>query len=97
MADIFNALEEARAEVARLERAIAQGPCIEFGHTWRSRGGMNAGCSRDCGCSVPVHECTKCGDCDYGDNAEAAEKRRQCAELNAPIGSSAQPATGGKS
>lgn len=51
-------------------------------HDWKSRGGCNAGCSKDCACSVPVHECTRCGDCDYGINAEAIEIRKHCP--NAP-------------
>lgn len=47
-------------------------------HAWRSVGGCNAGCSKDCACSVPVHECAACGDCDYGKNAEADEVRANC-------------------
>lgn len=49
------------------------------GHDWRVIGGCNAGCSHDCGCSVPVHECSRCGDCDYGDNEDAAAVRADCA------------------
>lgn len=52
--------------------------CSAQGHDWKSRGGCNAGCDDDCACSVPVHECTRCGDCDYGDNEEAEEVRRDC-------------------
>lgn len=48
------------------------------GHTWVSRGGCNAGCDDDCACSVPVHECAHCGDCDYGQNEEADEIRANC-------------------
>lgn len=51
-------------------------------HDWKSRGGCNAGCHKDCQCSVPVHECTRCGDCDYGQNEEADEVRRECRERN---------------
>ncbi len=47
-------------------------------HDWRSTGGCNAGCGPDCCCSVPVHECAACGDCDYGDNEEAREVRADC-------------------
>lgn len=47
-------------------------------HDWRSTGGANAGCGPDCSCSVPVHECAGCGDCDYGQNEEADEIRRDC-------------------
>lgn len=40
----------------------------------------NAGCDDNCQCSVPVNVCARCGDCDYGDNADAIEIRRHCAE-----------------
>lgn len=79
MADrLTEALESAKAEVLRIEREIAQGPCREYGHTWKSMGGCNAGCGDDCSCSVPVHKCTKCGDCDYGDNADAEQVIEGC-------------------
>ncbi|MGY0790893.1 hypothetical protein ACW7BJ_16125 [Azospirillum argentinense] len=29
---------------------------------------------------MPVHRCEACGDCDYGDNTEAAEVQADCAE-----------------
>ena len=45
-------------------------------------GGRNAGCDDDCRCSVPVHVCQKCGDCDYGDNADADETLSICASLS---------------
>jgi len=57
--------------------------CVAGNHEWKHIGGCNAGCGNDCACSVPVHECRRCGDCDYGDNAEAVEARRRCAE-NSP-------------
>lgn len=79
MAKLTEALERAEAEVAALKRQIAQGPCREYGHTWESYGGCNAGCSDVCGCSVPVNVCSKCGDCDYGDNEEAETVRTNCA------------------
>ncbi|RWN60262.1 hypothetical protein [Mesorhizobium sp.] len=82
MADLSERLEAARAEVTRLEREIAQGPCREYGHHWQSYGGANAGCSDECGCSVPVNVCSKCGDCDYGDNEEADQVRKHCEEMN---------------
>lgn len=70
-----------------LDRLIAQAgvlaggdhPCTVLGHKWEHRGGANCGCP-DGHCSVPVHECKGCGDCDYGDNPEAHETRRQCRE-----------------
>lgn len=52
----------------------------ERGHDWQSIGGCNAGCDEVCGCSVPVNTCTRCGDCDYGENADAEQIRRLCEE-----------------
>lgn len=52
----------------------------ERGHDMKHVGGKNAGCSHDCGCSVPVYVCTRCGDCDYGDNDEAKQTMADCAE-----------------
>ncbi len=51
----------------------------EGGHDWQSIGGCNAGCGEECGCSVPVYTCTRCGDSDYGENAEAEDIRNECA------------------
>jgi ribosomal protein L29 len=77
-------LDAARAEVARLERQAAAATCAEIGHRWVSLGGCNCGCEGNGreygGCSVPVHECAICGDCDYGENHDAEEVRRRCAE-----------------
>jgi hypothetical protein len=73
-------IDAARAELARLERLATVAPCAAKGHDWRHIGGMNCCCSPDGRCSVPVYECAWCGDCDYGENDEAAEKRRNCAE-----------------
>ena len=63
--------------------AEAGGPhqCAILGHKWGSIGGANAGCSDICGCSVPVHECEVCGDCDYGENDEADDIRERCSDL----------------
>ena len=80
-------LEAARAEVARLERIAATAACRELGCDMQSFGGANCGCvfEDDEGlmtwpgsCSVPVLKCTRCGDYDYGDNAEAEEIRARC-------------------
>lgn len=64
-----------------LDRLIAEAqvlaggdhPCSILGHKWRHIGGRWCGCkdTETCGCSVPVHECDACGDCDYGENDEA--------------------------
>lgn len=54
----------------------------ENGHDWRSIGGCNAGCHEDlCSCSIPVHVCNRCGDCDYGYNVEANQIRADCAAV----------------
>lgn len=81
--DLGEQLEDARAAVARLERQIASATCAEMGaHDWCSIGGCNAACGSDCGCSVPVNECTRCGDCDYGKNLEADDIRAKCKECS---------------
>jgi hypothetical protein len=74
-------LADAKAEVERLERLAAAATCVELGHDMQSIGGCNAGCDETCGCSVPVNRCTRCGDCDYGDNEDATRIRRDCAEM----------------
>lgn len=73
-------LADAEAQVERLKRQIASGTCRKVGHDWKHVGGRNAACGDPygCTCSIPVHECTKCGDSDYGDNAEAALRIRAC-------------------
>lgn len=70
------ALEAAAASV---RREIANGPCLGFGHDWVFAGSSNLGCHADCACGGPVYSCSKCGDCDYGDNSEADELRAECA------------------
>jgi len=81
-------------ETSDLDRLLAEAsvlaggdhPCAVLGHKWKHVGGRNCGCPGVAGgCSVPVHECEACGDCDYGDNAEADEIKLECecvAELN---------------
>lgn len=76
MGELTKALEAARAEVARLERAEAHAGCAEVGHRWVHIGGRNCGCGQ---CSIPVYECSRCKDCDYGENAEARDKIAKCA------------------
>jgi len=72
-------LAEAEARAEHLRRRIAAEGCAVAGHDWRMIGGKNAGCGQDCGCSVPVHECRVCGDCDYGENADADQTIGACA------------------
>lgn len=82
-APLQTALAEAEANVEQIKRQIAKASCAEAGCDMRHVGGVNACCEleRDCACSVPLHECSRCGDCDYGDNDEAAETRKHCAEM----------------
>jgi len=56
-------------------------PCAILGHIWSFVGGANCGCGLNAHCSVPVHQCASCGDCDYGQNAEADEMRSECCRL----------------
>lgn len=83
MTDALERLAEAEAEVARIKREIANGPCRQYGHSWKLLGGRNAGCGKDCRCSVSVYSCKKCGDSDYGDNAEASLVIAECGERRA--------------
>ncbi len=71
-------LEAARAEVARLEHEAATATCAELGHDWHCLGGANCGCFDDACCSVPVHECRRCGACDYGENEWARDQIAKC-------------------
>lgn len=69
-----------------LEKRLEGPPvCVKAGHDWRYIGGCNASCDLGsaCSCSVPVHECTRCLDCDYGDNEEAADIVAVCHERRA--------------
>jgi hypothetical protein len=70
----------------------------QAGHDWQSIGGRNACCDEGdfCSCSVPVNACTRCGDCDYGDNDDADDVRRLCAEKRGddPARSPAPPFAG---
>jgi hypothetical protein len=76
-------IERAEADLNRLKMQAASATCAELGrHDWKSIGGMNAGCSNFCGCSVPVYECARCGACDYGCNDERQEVITECALIN---------------
>lgn len=78
MPELADKLENARAEVARLERLAATATCTEIGHDWKCLGGANCGCHEWAVCSVPVHECTRCRACDYGDNEDARDQIGRC-------------------
>ena len=77
-------LAEARANVARLERAALTARCAEIGHDMHSIGGVNCETAGGCGdCSVAVNECRRCGACDYGVGDEQLRdvERCRCAAL----------------
>lgn len=78
MASLVEQLEEAEANVARLKLEIAAARCRDVGHRWVCIGGRNCGCEPDGYCSVPVHRCEVCNDCDYGENAEAVDVMARC-------------------
>lgn len=71
-------LAETEAKAEELRRRIAAEACIVAGHDWKHIGGRNAACSDDCGCSVPVYECTVCKDSDYGENTEGQKTLKEC-------------------
>ena len=83
MTDLVADLAAAEARVDQLRRQLAASTCREVGCDMQSYGGMNAGCGDGCGCSIPVNICTRCGDCDYGDNAYAVTTREECAARQA--------------
>lgn len=81
-------LEAARAHVAHLERIAATATCRELGCDMKSIGGCCASCDGEhglCSCSVPVHTCTRCGDCDYGENEQAEQIRADCKLTRDPL------------
>lgn len=71
-------IAEAEARVVALKQRAQAATCAELGHDWHSLGGCNCGCHDEACCSVPVNECRRCGECDYGKNADAAETVREC-------------------
>lgn len=83
MTALVSELTAAEARVDQLRRQLAASDCRKVGCDMQSYGGMNAGCGDGCGCSIPVNVCTRCGDCDYGENAWAVTTRVECAERNA--------------
>lgn len=66
---LLQQIEETEAKLAQLKRQAAGASCDVIGHRWKHMGGANAGCElgKYCGCSVAVHVCSTCKDCDYGD------------------------------
>ncbi|MCX7322196.1 MAG: hypothetical protein NT113_22890 [Hyphomicrobiales bacterium] len=84
MTRLADQIEVARAHLAHLERQANTATCAEIGHDWISKGGANCGCHKDACCSIPVHECSRCGGCDYGENKWAADHIAQCEHKNPP-------------
>jgi len=74
-------LNEAESLASLLRDRIANATCAEAGHDMKFFGGANAGCCDDCSCGVPVHECTQCGMCDFGDNDEANKICAECPQF----------------
>jgi len=75
-----------KRRLAALEHQSVAATCVEMGHDWCLMGGANCGCEwiedgETCRgmCSVPVHECRRCKDCDYGENPEGDMLRSDCA------------------
>lgn len=79
-------LEAAENAVAQVRAKMRAASCMEVGHRWVCLGGCNAGCSDHCSCSVPVHECSVCKDCDYGDNPEGDHIREKCKQESREAG-----------
>lgn len=67
---------------SKVDAALSQLACAQGDHRWKRIGGC--ACCCDLGdnihgeCSLPVHECEECGDCDYGDNADSAKIKAEC-------------------
>jgi len=79
---LLTEIEAAEAHLERLKRQAVAATCAEVGHRWKFIGGSNAGCCDECDCSVSVHECEVCRDCDYGE-PERETVIKDCAELTA--------------
>jgi len=86
MSELGEKIIAARAALAQLELQAKKADwheraalCASLGHDWVHMGGCNAGCENECcSCSVPVHQCSRCEDWDYGENAEAEATRAGC-------------------
>ena len=77
MRELADKLVENRAGVAQLERIAAIATCREVGCDIRRAGGRNVAGGVRC-CSAPDSVCTRCGDRDDGDKAEAVERQAGC-------------------
>lgn len=65
---------------AKVDAALSQLACAQGDHRWKFIGCGGCCCDDIGGCSLPVHQCEECGDCDYGDNPESDEIRAKCAD-----------------
>lgn len=56
--------------------------CAASGHRWTFTGGRSCCCAKvgagKSGCSLPVHVCDVCKECDYGDNDESKRIVDRC-------------------
>lgn len=79
---LMDEIEAAEQRLANLRLQLRTASCAATGCDWVSYGGCNACCDLggDCCCSVPVYQCSKCGEFDYGHNDEARCVREECAE-----------------
>lgn len=71
-------IEATASRLRWMQHQLEHGTCADVGHDWQSIGGCNCGCFPDAVCSVAVMQCTRCGDCDYGDSPQADEQRASC-------------------
>jgi hypothetical protein len=63
-----------------IAQASVEHPCSQ-GHDWRSIGArpcFDEANAERCSGSRPVYECSRCGDCDYGDEIGVADCQRDC-------------------
>jgi hypothetical protein len=75
--NLTESIEQKKRELRSLELMALSATCAELGHDWVLDGGKNCGCI-DGDCSIPVHKCSRCGDHDYGENAEAERTLSTC-------------------
>lgn len=69
----------AEAHLALLRKQAESATCAEVGHDWKMIGGVNCATAGGCGdCSVPVNECARCKDCDYGEGDDAKHQVEAC-------------------
>lgn len=63
-----------------VDAALNELACAQGEHAWKFIGCAPCCCDDLGGCSMPVHVCENCGDCDYGENEESSIVRTRCRE-----------------